>query len=710
MRNGLKVFAHFLPQFHRIPENSEWWGPGFTEWTNVASAKPLYPTHDQPRIPTDLGFYDLSFPETLEEQAQLAKKYGIDGFNFYFYSFNGKRILEKPLDNFLKSKSIAIDFCLTWANENWTRKWDGRNNEVLLKQDYPPQFELSLFEQLVPFFVDDRYLKIDGKPVFCIYKANEIPNARMAIQKLRQLALEEGFPGLYIVAVASGDVVDPRSVGADALMEFPPHQTPASLQLPNPSGLLKKHTGNFWDYVGAATNSLEQRKTDFVFFRGALPGWDNSPRVGPRANIFVGNTPKAFELWLDSIFGWTIEVNTQSERIVFINAWNEWAEGAFLEPDKSLGLTNLIAVQTARTRAPRDRNLIQRELTSLRASAQRSDYSGEPPIFKTSVLRSIGTLTRTLFSWNALKRVTSELAQDPSGKTLARKSALLFSRIRNADFLLWAPSDFVQEISSSETARNVKSLAISIHLHYPEYVERLEGLLKSQPQDTKFFVTATSREVCELLETWNYTNLEIVLCQNRGRNFGPLMSEFWQTLKGFDYVVHLHSKQSVHSTRKTAQRWADSYWGMLGEDQSVFERTIGIMDRMSDVAIAYPLVTDFVKPYQHNWAGSQEAAKTWFSKKSLPFVEEPLAFPAGGMFIIKPALYGDQLDTWCDYRKFPPESGSLDAEPQHLLERLFGALPSSLGFRHLVYIQQEDRFTLDNTYPRYQRTIYDRRK
>lgn len=332
-----KILAFYLPQYHPIPENNQWWGEGFTEWTNVAKARPNYEGHYQPHIPRDLGFYDLRRTETFREQANLAKQYGIHGFCFYWYWFNGKQVLESPLYGLLNDKSIDLPFCFCWANENWTRTWDGQDKEILLKQEYcEEQLASDFIEKLIPFFEDSRYIKIDGKPVLLVYRADIIPKLEEHINRWRQSLADYGFKGIYLVAAYSFNISDHQKYGFDAGVEFPPHQSFSDSDVITKSVKLtnREFRGTIYDYRGAISNSLKKKSDDFygVVYRSAFPCWDNTARRQHTGHIMHNSSPSLFQYWLTKLRR-DIQNKPNSE-FIFINAWNEWGEGCHLEPDQ----------------------------------------------------------------------------------------------------------------------------------------------------------------------------------------------------------------------------------------------------------------------------------------------------------------------------------------------------------------------------------------
>ena len=345
-RERVRVVAFYLPQYHPIPENDAWWGKGFTEWTNVALAKPLFPGHRQPRVPTDLGFYDLRLPEIREAQAELAARHGLAAFCYYYYWFNGKRLLERPLLEVLASKRPGFPFCVCWANENWTRRWDGKDGEILIGQHHSPEDDRRFLESLLPFFEDERYLRVDGRPLLLLYRPQLLPGVAQTTAIWRRAAREAGFGDLYLGAVQSFDAewdVDPRPWGFDAAVEFPPHGLAAPMARPGGS----PRGSRFFDYAKSAERFTARRVPKYPLLRTVMPSWDNSPRRGERAHVFLNGSPDAYGRWLEAMVRQTRELKFGDERLVFVNAWNEWAEGNYLEPDHDHGHAYLQATARA---------------------------------------------------------------------------------------------------------------------------------------------------------------------------------------------------------------------------------------------------------------------------------------------------------------------------------------------------------------------------
>jgi lipopolysaccharide biosynthesis protein len=335
----VKLIAFYLPQFHPFPENDEWWGKGFTEWTNVGKAVPNYVGHYQPHCPIHHGYYDLRVPGVMEEQAKLAQEYGIYGFSYYFYWFDGKILMDTPLEMKLTNKSIDIPFCLTWANENWSRRWDGQENDILISQNHSDEDSLAFIRHLVKYFKDERYIRINGKPILIIYRANIIPNMAATAKIWRNELLDHGILGLYLVSAQTFGIRSPKEFDFDASVEFPPHTIISGdvrneLELINPN-----FNGHIYSYEQVVANAVLSKEPDYKLYRTAMLSWDNTARKQNNSHIFHGFSLLRYKQWLSSIINkvYSNQKYSADEKIVFINAWNEWAEGTHLEPDQKLG-------------------------------------------------------------------------------------------------------------------------------------------------------------------------------------------------------------------------------------------------------------------------------------------------------------------------------------------------------------------------------------
>lgn len=347
---GVKFIAYYLPQFHPIPENDRWWGKGFTEWTNVSKSMPMFEGHYQPRLPGEFGFYDLRNPQIMRDQAKMARRHGIEAFCFYYYWFDGHRLLESPVEAFLKDPTIDIGFCLCWANENWSRRWDGSEQDILMAQNHSADDDIAIIDDLIRAFRDPRYQRIDGKPVLIVYRAGILPEAAVTLDRWRQRCREQGVGEIYLVAAQTFGLGNPTELGFDAGVEFPPH----GVQVPVKRSLYKHfHEDSevtIFDYPDVVETESERTYPDYRLFRCAMPGWDNTARKGKRAHVFTKSSPSGFQQWVDALVDQVVLQAPPGERLVFINAWNEWAEGAYLEPDRRYGYANLMVCHKALSR------------------------------------------------------------------------------------------------------------------------------------------------------------------------------------------------------------------------------------------------------------------------------------------------------------------------------------------------------------------------
>jgi hypothetical protein len=343
-----KLIAFYLPQFHPIPENDEWWGRGFTEWTNVSKAVPQFVGHYQPHLPGELGFYDLRVSDVQRRQVELARKYGISGFCFYYYWFHGKRLLERPLEQFVNDPGIDFPFCICWANENWTRRWDGQENEILIGQEHSVEGDLQFIKDVSRLFEHKNYIRIDGRPVLIVYRANILPDPSGTARRWKEYCKSTGMAEPYLIAAQTFYFENPTKIEFDAAVQFPPHSKSQisinrHLKILNPD-----YDGNVINYADAWPIFGDfSRKIDYKLFNTVFPSWDNEPRKPGQGYTFAFSSPSEYQTWLTAAIKSTQEKHTGDERIVFINAWNEWAEGAHLEPDRRFGYAYLQATRDA---------------------------------------------------------------------------------------------------------------------------------------------------------------------------------------------------------------------------------------------------------------------------------------------------------------------------------------------------------------------------
>jgi hypothetical protein len=354
----IRPIAIYLPQFHPVPENDEWWGKGFTEWRNVVKAKPRFEGHYQPHLPADLGFYDLRLPDIREAQADLARKYNIHGFCYYHYWFNGKRILERPFEEVFQSGKPDFPFMLCWANENWTRIWDGGEANILLKQDYSVEDDENHIRSLIPYFKDPRYIRVNGRPVFAIYKDSVFPDIKRTTDTFRAECTKHGID-VYLCKFerAIGSLAkSPDELGFDAAIEFQPLSTSRREFRNSKKSLARwlsaeRYIDAFNRYVRGKKSERDQitdmsefvefdikrEPPNYKIYPCVSPSWDNSSRrVDKKAVIFVNSAPAVFRKWVREKVR-KFKPYSAEENFLFINAWNEWAEGNHLEPDEKFG-------------------------------------------------------------------------------------------------------------------------------------------------------------------------------------------------------------------------------------------------------------------------------------------------------------------------------------------------------------------------------------
>jgi lipopolysaccharide biosynthesis protein len=370
----VKLIAMYFPQLHAIPENDAWWGEGFTDWDNVKTGIPQYHDHYQPRIPLNKNYYDQSKIETLRWQIDLAKKYGVYGFCHYHYWFDGKQLLETPTNLIMQNKDIDFPFCLSWANETWSKRWDGRDHHVLIRQTHPPTKESwkRHYDYLIKAWTDPRAIKVDGKPVFVIYRPQYIDKIDEMLFYWRELAQKDGLLGLYFIFQKQYELPNSSCLNSfDATFQFQPLEAVNSVAFDQSSkqhSLLFKLVRNlperyqdmlrgfrakfikemtFYDYDAAWEKIVEIRPDQkLTTFPGAYVDWDNASRYKKRATIFRGASPERFCKWLGKLIK-SMPQRNLPENFIFLNAWNEWSEAAYLEPDERYGYQYLEAVESA---------------------------------------------------------------------------------------------------------------------------------------------------------------------------------------------------------------------------------------------------------------------------------------------------------------------------------------------------------------------------
>lgn len=336
--DDVKPIAFFLPQFHPFPENDAWWGRGFTEWTNVAQATKLFPGHYQPHVPGDLGFCDLRLKETKLAQIDLAKKYGIFGFAYHYYWFSGRRIMHRPLFEMLADRDVYMPFCLCWANPQWNRKWLGKEEEILLDHDYYPNYDLDFISDAWQFLDDERYITVNGAPIIIIYHADLLPNLKRTIDTWNDFCVARGRPGIHVIVALTEAETATEEAGVWGWVEFPPHgatifRSKEGLEFTRRIPFNQPFRGRVADYATVVTDFKAKDYGSRRVFKSVMPSWDNTPRMNDNARILLNSTRDNFTHWLHHVADYTADRHPPEEQFLFINAWNEWAEGCHLEPD-----------------------------------------------------------------------------------------------------------------------------------------------------------------------------------------------------------------------------------------------------------------------------------------------------------------------------------------------------------------------------------------
>jgi hypothetical protein len=348
-RASARVVALYLPQFHPIAENDEWWGTGFTEWTNVARARPLFRGHEQPKLPGELGFYDLRLAETREAQANLAQQHGVAAFCYWHYWFAGRRLLERPFDEVLQSGQPRFGFCLGWANQNWTTIWTG-GRSTLVRQTYPGSDDYERhFQSVLPAFLDERYFRVDGRPLFLVYRPNDLPNASAFAHQWRDLAERAGLPGLYLVGETKGAWSASRT-GFDAEVHAALYDVYPGPRVPGRVGArldrIIRRRPKHYSYEALSLRREGVGDVSHPRLPMVVSNWDSTPRFGRHGFVLSGSTPELFGHAMRNAIDAT-QVLPPEQRIVFLKSWSEWAEGNYVEPDRTNGDAYLRAIDDA---------------------------------------------------------------------------------------------------------------------------------------------------------------------------------------------------------------------------------------------------------------------------------------------------------------------------------------------------------------------------
>ena len=348
------VASFFLPQYEQIPEEGQWWDAGFSEWPQLRSSRPFFSSHRQPQVPGSLGYYDLSDPTVHHRQHELAAKHGISAFCYYIYWFGGRRLKGQPIDALSRDQDLPLDYFFCWANENWNRSWNPLGDELWVGQHHDRHRDASLIDDVAPQLADDRYLKVDGRPLLLIYRGAALDDPMRTTDNLRERAAALGLGELHLGLVQSFGTWDPRPLGFDSAVEFPPHHQEDRLFRLSDDADEAPHildpsvwAGQVFSYPRLIEWAMSKIVPDFTWFRGVMPAWDNTPRRLERASVFVDDSPELFQTWVERALHYTYLFNDPSRWLLFVNSWNEWRDGSNLEPDFELGSARLEALSAA---------------------------------------------------------------------------------------------------------------------------------------------------------------------------------------------------------------------------------------------------------------------------------------------------------------------------------------------------------------------------
>jgi lipopolysaccharide biosynthesis protein len=616
----IKTIAFYLPQFHSIPENDEWWGKDFTEWTNTRKATPRFRGHYQPREPhDDFGYYNLTDIEVIKKQALLAKQHGIYGFCFYLYWFSGKRLLEKPLDLFIQHPEIDINFCLCWANENWTRRWDGQNKDILIKQGYLDDDPVKFIEDIKKYIVDKRYIRIDGIPVILVYNPGHIPNIENVFMKWRKHAYEIGIGKMYIFTCnSSGHTAETLGIedNVDGMIEFPPHHLPHNLLTNDINFIGKKEgiTAHIYDYKElvseikkeSVTKSKNSKSNNIPVYRTCIVGWDNAARKKDDFYTFAGFSLDSFYEWASLLAAETLK---KQNLFFFVNAWNEWGEGTYLEPDKKYGYAYI--------------NTLSKAICGLPLSNRNSIKQKE------------------------IKRINGKIIENGKIKICVQVHLhymeLINEIIRHLNFM---PFPFHCYISTS----NKKNIAF------------IENEFKKCKNAEKVFI--------EIFE-------------NRGRDVAPFICQMQNIINKYDYILHIHTKKSLTSDAY-GDDWREYLFNhLLGSTENIY-KIFGKFINKKKLGLIFPEIYFVVKPFMLWGTDIEQGKKNVldFLKRIgivMDLGNEP-EFAAGNMFWARTKAIQKVFDADITQDNFPIENNQKDMTLAHAIERSWIYIVKNEGY------------------------------
>lgn len=641
-KTDIKPLALYLPQFHEIKENNEWWGKGFTEWTNVKKGRSRFENHNQPRIPdSSLGYYDLSDVETLKKQIKLAKQHGIYGFAIYYYWFSGKRLLEKPMDILLKHKEINFPFMAVWANENWTRTWDGMENSVLIEQKYnqddPRQFILDLKK----YIDDSRYIRVEGKPVIGLYAPYAIPDVKMVLEKWRKTASEIGIGDIQIWVCAGDSNAQIMGVEAfvDAEYEFPPRGKGYVSHCAVPS------KGTAYNYQELVENerAFDVTNRKIPIYRGSMMQWDNSARKEMNYHCWINYTPELFYLWNKTEVADMRRRLPEDQRFLFINAWNEWGEGTYLEPDQKYGYASINALSKAIFDLPYEY-----------AGIKKNDR-------------------------NALKTVRDET------ESLQRRAPVHYV----GGGLSWQ----VQK-NWDHQLKTQNQIAVQAHIFYTDLAPEITAQTNHIPFPFDLYVSTDSEEKASDLRLYfeknsNAKAVHVEVMPNKGRDVVPFLKQLSPVIREYKYFCHIHSKKSLHN--ESGNIWRKYLYENLLGSEAIVSEIMHLFETDESLGVIFPENMDVLRPFVE-WGSNKEIARSLLERMNIHLaLPDDILFPAGNMFWGRVSAVQDVFQIDFQDSDFPEEGDQVDGTTMHAIERLWLLVAAANGMTY-----QETRSVFDN--------------
>ncbi len=619
----IKTIAIYLPQFHSFPENNQWWGKGFTEWTNVKKGKPLFDEHYQPRVPDKgIGYYNLSKVSTLKKQVKLAKKHGIYGFGIYYYWFSGKQLMKKPMENLLAHTEIDIPFFLIWANENWTRTWDGSENDILIKQEYLENDPKQFICDIKKYTDDKRYIRVDGKPVIALYSPKSVPNLRHVLQVWRDAARACGIGEILIwTCISDASAADLMiSDVIDGEYEFPPRGKGFVASTEKPG------QGISYDYeeLVEAERHFNLSYPGFGVFRGSMIDWDNSARKSCHYNCWHNFSLDYFYLWNRINVGYTRRTFPPDKRFVFINAWNEWGEGTYLEPDRNRGYAVLNTLSRALFDLPYE--MKNRWMASDMAEPIHLVGCGVP-----------------------------EYENPAWKKQLSKKTMIAVqAHVYYTDLL----DDIIERINQ-------------IRFPYDLYISTDTPQKKAEIQRM-------------LAGRTNAKAVKVRVFPNKGRDVAPFILQLQPVIHQYEYFCHIHSKKSLQGDIGTIWRHY-LYENLLGST-GIIDEILYAFETQKKLGLIFPQNLDLLATHL-DWGCNRKIAQDLVNRMKMKIDlpdSESLKFIAGNMLWGRVKAVSQLFDCHLQPEDFPEELGQLDGTIMHAIERLWLILAKENGYDYLI--------------------------